>query len=144
MSDTTSPNWTIEHTELLRKMWAEGATSSEIAVALGVTRNAVIGRARRLGLLNMRRKPETKSLVEKRPPPDASRRRSNGHIMVVVRVSQVAPTRRRCRIHLRCRQSGSKSSRKHSAALSWIWAGVGAAGRLVTRATKTIFSSVAE
>lgn len=40
--------WTNEVDVLLLKMWAEGKSSSEIAEVLGVTRNAVIGRATRL------------------------------------------------------------------------------------------------
>jgi GcrA cell cycle regulator len=43
--------WTEERIERLKAMWAEGATASEIADKLGgVSRNAVIGKAHRLGL----------------------------------------------------------------------------------------------
>jgi len=44
-------SWTDERVELLKKMWAEGSSASQIAKELGaVTRNAVIGKVHRLGL----------------------------------------------------------------------------------------------
>jgi GcrA cell cycle regulator len=44
-------SWTDERMERLKKMWADGATASQIADELGgVSRNAVIGKAHRLGL----------------------------------------------------------------------------------------------
>ncbi|MEW9853765.1 GcrA family cell cycle regulator [Novosphingobium sp. M1R2S20] len=44
-------SWTDERIEKLRKMWEGGATASQIAEELGgVSRNAVIGKAHRLGL----------------------------------------------------------------------------------------------
>jgi GcrA cell cycle regulator len=44
-------SWTEERIERLKSMWAEGATASQIADDLGgVSRNAVIGKAHRLGL----------------------------------------------------------------------------------------------
>jgi len=44
-------SWTDERIERLKKMWSEGATASQIADELGgVSRNAVIGKAHRLGL----------------------------------------------------------------------------------------------
>jgi GcrA cell cycle regulator len=43
--------WTETRIKLLRAMWSEGELSaSEIARELGCTRNAVIGKANRLGL----------------------------------------------------------------------------------------------
>ena len=46
-------SWTDERVELLKSMWAEGKSASQIAKALGgVTRNAVIGKVHRLGLSN--------------------------------------------------------------------------------------------
>lgn len=45
--------WTDERVELLKKMWGEGQSASQIAKELGgVTRNAVIGKVHRLGLSN--------------------------------------------------------------------------------------------
>ncbi|QIG55449.1 hypothetical protein G6N82_10365 [Altererythrobacter sp. BO-6] len=43
--------WTPERVSLLKKMWLEGHSANEIAATLGGTkRNAVIGKAKRLGL----------------------------------------------------------------------------------------------
>jgi GcrA cell cycle regulator len=48
MSDT----WADDHTNLLKILWAQGLSASQIAQRLGTgfTRNAVIGKAHRLGL----------------------------------------------------------------------------------------------
>jgi GcrA cell cycle regulator len=45
-------NWTDERVELLKKLWMDGLSASQIAAELGggVTRNAVIGKVHRLGL----------------------------------------------------------------------------------------------
>jgi GcrA cell cycle regulator len=45
-------SWTEERVELLKKLWAEGLSASQIAARLsqGVTRNAVIGKVHRLNL----------------------------------------------------------------------------------------------
>jgi GcrA cell cycle regulator len=43
--------WTDERVELLKKLWAEGLSASQIAGRIGgVSRNAVIGKVHRLGL----------------------------------------------------------------------------------------------
>ena len=44
--------WTDDRVELLKRLWAEGLSASQIAARLGqgVTRNAVIGKVHRLGL----------------------------------------------------------------------------------------------
>src|SRR5262245_66120108 len=43
--------WSDDRVELLRKLWSEGLSASQIASRLGgVTRNAVIGKVHRLGL----------------------------------------------------------------------------------------------
>src|SRR5437763_16438802 len=44
-------SWTDERVELLKKLWADGLSASQIAGELGgVTRNAVIGKVHRLNL----------------------------------------------------------------------------------------------
>ncbi len=46
-------SWTDERVEMLKLMWTEGKSASQIAKELGgVTRNAVIGKVHRLGLSN--------------------------------------------------------------------------------------------
>lgn len=68
-------SWTDERIERLTKMWESGATASQIADELGgVSRNAVIGKAHRLGL-NARPSPvkanekPVKQAVAKKPKP---------------------------------------------------------------------------
>jgi GcrA cell cycle regulator len=44
-------SWTDERVQLLKKLWQDGLSASQIAAELGsVTRNAVIGKVHRLGL----------------------------------------------------------------------------------------------
>ena len=44
-------SWTDERIDQLKSMWTKGMTASQIAEELGgVSRNAVIGKAHRLGL----------------------------------------------------------------------------------------------
>lgn len=45
-------SWTDERVDLLRKLWTDGLSASQIAAELsnGITRNAVIGKVHRLGL----------------------------------------------------------------------------------------------
>ena len=44
-------SWTDERVELLKKLWSDGLSASQIATELGgITRNAVIGKVHRLGL----------------------------------------------------------------------------------------------
>jgi GcrA cell cycle regulator len=43
--------WNEDRVEMLRRLWLQGQSASQIAALLGgVTRNAVIGKAHRLGL----------------------------------------------------------------------------------------------
>lgn len=45
-------SWTDERTDTLKSLWAEGLSASQIARQMGgVTRNAVIGKVHRLGLI---------------------------------------------------------------------------------------------
>lgn len=42
--------WTDELIEQLKALWAEGLTTGEIGKRLGISKNAVVGKAHRLGL----------------------------------------------------------------------------------------------
>ena len=75
-------SWTDERVELLKKMWGEGQSASQIAKELGgVTRNAVIGKVHRLGLSNRaggggtatkaEAKPKATPKAETKPKPKA-------------------------------------------------------------------------
>lgn len=58
--------WNDERVELLKKLWNEGLSASQIATRLGgVTRNAVIGKVHRLGLSG--RVTPTRTLGTRRP-----------------------------------------------------------------------------
>src|ERR1700712_4633253 len=64
-------SWTDERIEKLTKMWEGGATASQIAEDLGgVSRNAVIGKAHRLGL-KARPSPVKANEKAEAPAPDA-------------------------------------------------------------------------
>lgn len=64
-------SWTDERVDLLKKMWNEGHSASQIAKELGgVTRNAVIGKVHRLGLSN-RNGPETDDSADAKPKAEA-------------------------------------------------------------------------
>ena len=59
-------NWTDERVELLRKLWAEGLSASQIAAQLGgVSRNAVIGKVHRLKLSSRGRAAPTQARQKK-------------------------------------------------------------------------------
>jgi GcrA cell cycle regulator len=66
----TAMAWNDERVELLKKLWAEGLSASQIAGRLGgVTRNAVIGKVHRLGLSGRATTSRMKSM---RPRPRAN------------------------------------------------------------------------
>ena len=64
MSDTGNV-WTDERLEELKKLWAQGLSISQIGEALGVSRNAIAGKAHRMGLPK-RPSPISKPKAEKR------------------------------------------------------------------------------
>lgn len=74
-------SWTDERVELLKKMWGEGQSASQIAKELGgVTRNAVIGKVHRLGLSNRagaagaaKAEPKPAPKTEAKPKPAAAK-----------------------------------------------------------------------
>lgn len=66
--------WTDERIATLKRMWGEGATRSQIAAALGggISRNAVIGKAHRLGLASR----PSPIIRDGRPSPMKGKRRA--------------------------------------------------------------------
>jgi GcrA cell cycle regulator len=53
-------SWTDERVEMLKKLWADGLSASQIAAELGgITRNAVIGKVHRLGLAGRAKSPSS-------------------------------------------------------------------------------------
>ncbi len=68
--------WTDDRVELLKKLWSEGLSASQIAAELGgITRNAVIGKVHRLGLSGRAKSPSTAAPRPRKP-------RSSGMIRV--------------------------------------------------------------
>ena len=66
-------SWTHERIEYLKKLWEAGHTASNIATELGgITRNAVIGKAHRLGLsgrMKSKSKVSSVSIVRRKKMP---------------------------------------------------------------------------
>ncbi|MBI1403837.1 MAG: GcrA cell cycle regulator [Porphyrobacter sp.] len=92
-------SWTDERIATLRKMWEGGATASEIATELGgVSRNAVIGKAHRLGL---KARPSPVKANEKKKPaaprkaaPSAPRPAAEPRAETAERAATAAPQER--------------------------------------------------
>lgn len=75
-------NWTDERVELLRKLWGEGLSASQIAAELGgITRNAVIGKVHRLGLSGRAKSVTASAAPRPRKP------RAPSHPMTTYRVA---------------------------------------------------------
>ena len=66
MTDSANA-WTEERLAQLRKLWDEGLSISQIGDALGVSRNAIAGKAHRMGLPK-RPSPISKTAKEKKKP----------------------------------------------------------------------------
>jgi GcrA cell cycle regulator len=74
-------SWTDERVELLKKLWSDGLSASQIAAELGgITRNAVIGKVHRLGLSG-----RAKSTSSASPRPRKAR--SPSHMLRIGRAS---------------------------------------------------------
>lgn len=76
--------WTEERIELLKSLWGAGKTAAEIAKELGdnLTRNAVIGKAHRLGLSG-RISPIQKKIDKPLPPEQKQIKAKNGGISLL-------------------------------------------------------------
>ncbi|WID94516.1 GcrA family cell cycle regulator [Bosea vestrisii] len=65
---TEAGAWTEERVELLKKLWNDGLSASQIAAELGsVTRNAVIGKVHRLGLSGRAKSPGSATPRPRKP-----------------------------------------------------------------------------
>jgi GcrA cell cycle regulator len=74
-------SWTDERVELLKKLWSDGLSASQIAGELGgITRNAVIGKVHRLGLSG-RAKSASSAVARPR------KARSSSHMLRMARAS---------------------------------------------------------
>jgi GcrA cell cycle regulator len=64
-------SWTDERVELLRKLWQDGLSASQIAGELGngITRNAVIGKVHRLGMSGRVKPPSAATARPRAPKP---------------------------------------------------------------------------
>ena len=66
---TTDLPWTPELTDLVERLWMEGKSSNQIGRMIGKTRNAVIGKVHRMGLISAHRQQPTLARVYNSPPP---------------------------------------------------------------------------
>src|SRR6056300_1714892 len=66
MTDTANV-WTDERLEKLKELWTQGLSISQIGDALGVSRNAIAGKAHRMGLPK-RPSPISKAAAEVKKP----------------------------------------------------------------------------
>jgi GcrA cell cycle regulator len=72
-------SWNDERVELLKKLWNDGLSASQIAAELGgITRNAVIGKVHRLGLSGRAKSPSS-SVPRPRKP------RAPSHMLRIAR-----------------------------------------------------------
>jgi GcrA cell cycle regulator len=93
--------WTDERVELLKKLWQDGLSASQIAKQLGgVTRNAVIGKVHRLGLSGRAAPSKPARTVFKAPRParpaaaaPSAPRRIAEPVTTLVAPQPVAPVR---------------------------------------------------
>jgi GcrA cell cycle regulator len=74
-------SWTDDRVELLKKLWADGLSASQIAAELGgITRNAVIGKVHRLGLSGRAKTPSSSA-------PRPRKARAPSHVFRSIRAS---------------------------------------------------------
>jgi len=77
--DGKAMNWTDDRVELLKKLWSDGLSASQIAAEHGgISRNSVIGKVHRLGLSGRAKNPSV-SVPRQRKP------RSHGTLMRIAR-----------------------------------------------------------
>lgn len=78
--------WTDEKCDELRRLWAEGYSASAIAAELGIaTRNAVIGKAHRLGLDGRAERKQAQAIREPRRKPERRPKLNVGKVDALTR-----------------------------------------------------------
>ena len=86
--------WSSERIEQLRSLWHDGLSASQIATHLGgITRNAVIGKAHRLGLTGRPSPIKNRSVSVARPRPPRRPRVEHAPVQRVVAAAPVHQTR---------------------------------------------------
>lgn len=75
MSDILPSVWTEERLADLTRLWSEGLSITQIGLAIGVSRNAVVGKVHRMGLPK-RQSPIVKSDKPRAPKAPIQRRRA--------------------------------------------------------------------
>ena len=69
--------WPVDKTDLLRQLWAEGKSCYAIGIQLGISRNAVMGKVRRLDL--ERRREQPKPYTPRQKPAKRAHRATGNH-----------------------------------------------------------------
>jgi GcrA cell cycle regulator len=73
MDGTHHPSWTDDRVGLLKKLWADGLSASQIAAELGgISRNSVIGKVHRLGLAGRAKSPTVATPRQRKPRPQGA------------------------------------------------------------------------
>jgi GcrA cell cycle regulator len=97
-------SWTDERVELLRQLWLDGKSASQISAQLGhgVTRNAVIGKVHRLGLAGRAKSPSSSASppraasaprMSPRPAPSSARTAVRGATALALASEPMLDTR---------------------------------------------------
>lgn len=93
MAEETN-SWTEERLEKLRDLWAKGLSISQIGEEMGVTRNAIAGKAHRLGLPK-RQSPIAKSSA-KAPQNDSAAPEPTRELPLRLALRQIQWSRSKC------------------------------------------------
>lgn len=76
---SANAGWTAERVELIEKLWRDGKSAGEISRRLpGTTRNSVLGKLNRLGLLNNRGAPSMPARIARAAPTRVNNRHAGG------------------------------------------------------------------